>query len=48
MVAEATNLCGSSGWVLTAYWDKPGYFPLGTQLCNTWSNVVGRPCETVE
>jgi hypothetical protein len=48
LVYEGTVKCGSAGGSVTSYWSRPGYFPAGTQVCNTWTNVSGRPCETIE
>lgn len=40
--------CGSEGDEVSSYWPNPGSFSTGTKLCNTWSGIAGRPCETVE
>ena len=40
--------CASSGDQLKADWSDPGNFANGTVLCNTWSGIAGKPCETVE
>lgn len=48
LVYEGTSKCGSAGGSVMSYWSGPGYFPAGTQVCNTWTNVPGRPCETIE
>jgi hypothetical protein len=43
-------LCAGSG-TYSSDWSNPGpdggFFPNNTQLCNTWLNQSGRPCETV-
>ncbi len=48
LVAKGPTQCGDVGSELSSAWNDPGYFPAGTQLCNTWSNISGRPCETIE
>ncbi len=48
LVYQGNEKCGSGGTSVSSYWPQPGYFPAGTQLCNTWSNISGRPCESVE
>jgi hypothetical protein len=48
VIYEGTIKCGSSGAQVLSYWSDPGYFAPGTQVCNTWTNVPGRPCETIE
>jgi hypothetical protein len=45
--ASGVNQCGSAGDELVSDWSDPGNFPNGTVLCNTWSGVSGKPCETV-
>jgi len=45
--ASGGNQCGSGGVELVSDWSDPGNFPNGTVLCNTWSGVSGKPCETV-
>ncbi len=45
--ASGVNQCGSAGNELVSDWSSPGNFPNGTVLCNTWSGVSGKPCETV-
>jgi hypothetical protein len=45
--ASGVNECGSAGDELVSDWSDPGNFPNGTVLCNTWSGVSGKPCETV-
>ena len=45
--ASGVNQCGASGDELVSDWSDPGNFPNGTVLCNTWSGVSGKPCETV-
>ena len=48
LVYEGTTKCGSGGGSVMSYWTSPGYFAAGTQVCNTWTNVPGKPCETIE
>lgn len=36
------------GGGVSSYWPSPGYFAVGTQLCNSWTGIVGKPCETIE
>ena len=45
--ASGVNECGSAGNELVSDWSSPGNFPNGTVLCNTWTGVSGKPCETV-
>ena len=45
--ASGGNECGTAGEELVADWSDPGNFANGTVLCNTWSGVSGKPCETV-
>ncbi len=45
--ASGVNQCGTAGEGLVSDWSNPGNFANGTVLCNTWSGVSGRPCETV-
>jgi len=47
LVAVGSSTCGTSGDQLVADWSSPGNFANGTVLCNTWSGVSGKPCETV-
>ncbi len=48
LVYEGNTKCGSSGRQVFSYWSDPGYFAAGTVLCNTWTGISGRPCETIE
>lgn len=48
LVYEGNTKCGSSGAQVFSYWSNPGYFAAGTVLCNTWTGVPGKPCETIE
>lgn len=48
LVYDGNSKCGSAGTEVSSYWPDPGYFSAGTQLCNTWTGVPGKPCETVE
>jgi hypothetical protein len=47
LIGLGANTCGSSGNQLVSDWSNPGNFANGTVLCNTWSGVSGKPCETV-
>jgi hypothetical protein len=47
LVAVGSSTCGTSGDQLVADWSSPGNFANGTVLCNTWTGVAGKPCETV-
>jgi hypothetical protein len=47
LFASGVNQCGSSGTELISDWSSPGNFPNGSVLCNTWSGISGKPCETV-
>ncbi len=48
LVYEGNTKCGSSGGQVSSYWSNPGHFAVGTQLCNTWTGIAGKPCEVVE
>jgi hypothetical protein len=48
LVYEGNTKCGSSGAQVSSYWPSPGHFAAGTQLCNTWTGISGKPCETIE
>ncbi len=48
LVYEGNIKCGSSGGHVFSYWSDPGYFVAGTELCNTWTGISGRPCETIQ
>jgi hypothetical protein len=45
--ASGGSQCGSAGDLLVSDWQSPGNFANGTVLCNTWSGISGKPCETV-
>jgi len=45
--ASGTNECGSTGDELVSDWSSPGNFPNGSVVCNTWTGVSGKPCETI-
>jgi hypothetical protein len=47
LIGLGLNTCGSSGTQLLSDWSNPGNFANGTVLCNTWSGVSGKPCETI-
>lgn len=46
LTGTSNVVCGDSGqfW---AYWTPARYYINGTQLCNTWLSLSGKPCETV-
>lgn len=48
LVYVGNTKCGSKGDEVSSYWSDPGDFSKGTQLCNTWSGITGKPCETIE
>ena len=48
LIYEGNTKCGSEGTEVSSYWSNPGYFAAGTEVCNTWAGVPGRPCETIE
>lgn len=48
LVYEGTIKCGSAGGSVMSYWSRPGHFAAGTELCNTWTGIPGKPCETIE
>jgi hypothetical protein len=45
--ASGVSQCGSTNTELVSDWSSPGNFPNGSVLCNTWSGISGKPCETV-
>jgi hypothetical protein len=45
--ASGVSQCGSANTELVSDWSSPGNFPNGSVLCNTWSGISGKPCETV-
>jgi hypothetical protein len=47
LIYEGNTKCGSAGARVSSYWNSPGYFPAGTEVCNTWTGVPGKPCETI-
>jgi hypothetical protein len=47
LYASGVPECGSANDELVSDWSDPGNFPNGSVLCNTWSGVSGKPCETV-
>lgn len=48
VVDVGTLKCASAGSSVSSYWPEPGNFAVGTQVCNTWTGIAGRPCETIE
>jgi hypothetical protein len=47
LFASGGSQCGAAGDELISDWASPGNFANGTVLCNTWSGISGKPCETV-
>jgi hypothetical protein len=47
LFASGGTQCGAAGDELVSDWESPGNFANGTVLCNTWSGISGKPCETV-
>jgi hypothetical protein len=45
--ASGVSECGPANAQLASNWSNPGNFPNGSVLCNTWSGISGKPCETV-
>lgn len=48
LVHKGALRCGNAGTSFRSDWPDPGYFAPGTQVCQTWTNVPGRPCEWIE
>lgn len=48
VIATSNEQCGPANDLYTANWSNPGNFPVGASLCNTWSGLPGKPCETIE
>jgi hypothetical protein len=48
LIAESSSTCIGAGQEAAANWSDPGYFPVGAQLCTTWTNIPGKPCDTIE
>lgn len=46
VIATSETACGGSGTVFYSSYGS-GWFADGTQLCNTWTNLAGKPCKTV-
>lgn len=47
VIFRTTNqACGSAGTLLEAYGTSTTW-PNNTKLCNSWVNIVGKPCNTV-
>ncbi len=46
VIATSNTACGGSGTVFYSSYGS-GWFADGTQLCNTWTNLAGKPCKTV-
>lgn len=44
-VIRTQSGCGTNG--ASANWSSPGNFSDGDKLCNTWSDVSGKPCITI-
>lgn len=55
VISTSNTVLVTSGNPVVAFWGgQPGFkqgqgtFPNGTQLCVTWLNIPGKPCETIE
>lgn len=48
VIYEGNTKCGSAGGTVSSYWTTPGYFPAGTELCNTWTGLSGKACVMIE
>lgn len=46
VIATSNTACGDSGTVFYSSYGS-GWYPDGTQLCNTWTDLPGKPCQTV-
>ena len=46
LVATGSTACGGAGSEFVAHYGS-GWFSDGDVLCSTWTNLPGRPCETV-
>lgn len=46
VIATSNTVCGESGVVFYSSYGS-SRFADGTQLCNTWTNLPGRPCKTI-
>ncbi len=47
VIATSNQVCGKSGDTFYSDWPNPGFFANNTQVCNTWVQIAGRPCETI-
>lgn len=48
LIYDGNTKCGSAGQTVSSYWNYPGFFSASTELCNTWTGVPGKACETIE
>ena len=44
---QSSQQCVAAGTQLRSDW-KNTSFPAGTVLCNTWANIAGQPCVTID
>jgi hypothetical protein len=47
IIAESGSTCLSAGQQANANWANPGKFPAGTKLCTAWTEIAGKPCNTI-
>lgn len=47
LIYEGNTKCGSASGTVSSYWTTPGYFPSGTELCSTWTGIVGKSCVSI-
>jgi len=47
VIATSNEVCGNQNNVFYSDWNNPGYFTNNTQVCNTWLQIAGKPCETI-
>lgn len=48
LIAESGSTCLTSGEDSSATWEPEENFPIGAQLCSQWTNIPGKPCDTIE
>jgi hypothetical protein len=47
VIATSNQVCGNQNTVFYSDWNNPGFFTNNTQVCNTWPQIAGRPCEII-
>ena len=47
VIATSNEVCGGVNAQYYSWWNQPGMFADGTQACNTWVNIAGKPCKTI-